>query len=152
AGGPRRGSIAPRTPGRTPSTAPATWRQNLVGSLSPGSSESQAIGRAVRAAQSATSEVLPNPAGAQTSVRPPSGAAFNRSIRRGRTTNPGFTPGTWSFVASRPGAVPEWAGNRVASAIKQRSLGHNCTAGPVVRPGCGSADPEQNEGDQERRG
>ena len=45
-------------------------RQNRAGSLSPASSDSQATGRRPRRAQSASRAVLPNPAGAHTSISP----------------------------------------------------------------------------------
>src|SRR5262249_9553843 len=70
------------------------------GSLSASSSDSHATGRPPPRAQSPSSVVLPNPAGAQTSTRPRASPTLSASTSRGRGTNPGWMRGTCSLVAS----------------------------------------------------
>src|SRR5262249_5375965 len=82
-GGPNRGSSRSATPGLAGPTAATTWRQNRTGSLSPASSDSQATGRPLRRAQSASATVLPYPAGARTSTSPCANASSRRTARPG---------------------------------------------------------------------
>src|SRR5260221_7801989 len=65
------------------------------------SSDSQATGRPPRRAQSASSTVLPDPAGAQTTTSPRASPSSSRTASRGRGTKPGRGRGTCSLVASR---------------------------------------------------
>ena len=55
---------------------------------------------AAAASHSASSVVLPNPAGADTSVSADSAPRLRRSLSRGRGTRPRRHLGTWSFVSS----------------------------------------------------
>src|SRR5215831_5109836 len=92
-------------PGRTRSSAAATYRQNRAGSLSAVSSDSHAAGGRLRRAQSPSTVVLPKPAGVLTTVSPEPVPWERRASRRGRGTKP--ARGTWNLVAtstSRPGA------------------------------------------------
>ncbi len=75
--------------------------KNRTGSLSFLSRESQAAGHSVCRSQSLTSVVLPNPAGAETSVSlwPDCRPWFNRSTRRWRGTSSGRRRGINSLVA-----------------------------------------------------
>ena len=79
-------------PGHAPSASAAiTYVQNDAGSLSPWSSESHAADRrpaGAAASHSASSVVLPKPAGAETSVSLDSAPRPRRSLRRGRGTTP----------------------------------------------------------------
>ena len=58
------------------------------------------IGRSGAASQSASSVVLPNPAGADTSVSADSAPRLRRSLSLGRATRPRRRLGTWSLVSS----------------------------------------------------
>src|SRR4029453_1555228 len=86
------------SPGRTRSSAAATYRQNLAGSLSPTSKDSHAAGRRLRRAQSPSRVVLPNPAGVHTTVSPRPIPLARCSSSRGRGTKP--AGGTWNLVAT----------------------------------------------------
>ena len=72
-----------------------------TGSLSPSSRESQVTGTAPRLAHSLTRVVLPNPAGAETSVKLPLIPPASRSSRRGRGTRSGRGGGRYSLVVRR---------------------------------------------------
>jgi hypothetical protein len=52
------------------------------------------------ASQSASNDVLPNPAGADTNVSADSAPLLKRSISLGRATSPCRCLGTWSLVSS----------------------------------------------------
>src|SRR5262249_7278259 len=70
-GGLSSGPTRSATPGRATSSAATAWRQNRAGSLSPASSDSHATGRPSPPAQSASSAVLPDPAGSADQAPPP---------------------------------------------------------------------------------
>src|SRR5262249_26131184 len=107
-GGENGGSSRSARPGLAGPTAATTWRQNRTGSLSPASSDSQATGRPLRRAQSASATVLPYPAGAQTSTSPCASPSSSRTARRGRGTKPGRGRGRCRLVARRT-SCPETA-------------------------------------------
>ena len=92
-------SSARRAPGAssgaTRPMAATTYVQNRAGSLSRSSSDSQAV-RSSPPTQSATSVVLPKPAGAETRVRAGWSTPSSRWRRRGRSTPP-RRRGVWSF-------------------------------------------------------
>src|SRR5215472_12839504 len=88
----------PPAPGRTPSSAAATYRQNLAGSLSPASSDNHATGRRHRRAQSPSNVDLPQPAGPHTTVTPRPIPCASPATNRGRGTKP--ARGTWNLVAT----------------------------------------------------
>ena len=72
-------------------SAAIRYVQKVAGSLSLWSSESHAASRSsagAAASHSASSVVLPNPAGAETSVNFASAPRFRRSLSRGRGTRP----------------------------------------------------------------
>lgn len=91
--------LAPN-PGAILCKAMMTYIRKRAGSLSSSSSESHATGSALLLIHSATSVVLPNPAGAESSVKLPYRPAFRRSIKPGRGTEPGRDAGINSFVVS----------------------------------------------------
>ena len=82
-GGPISGPTRALIPGRTRSSAATACRQNLAGSLSPGSSDSHATRRGPASAQSASRTVLPYPAGAQTRTIPWAQPGFELSGQAG---------------------------------------------------------------------
>jgi hypothetical protein len=75
---------------RTSTSASPQGNDNsqAAGSLSPASSDSQATDRWGTPAQSASRDVLPNPAGAQTSIGPRASPSSSQPSRRGRATKP----------------------------------------------------------------
>src|SRR5437016_2776323 len=82
--------------------AVTTYVQNDAGSLSEPSSETHATERSSpddSPSQSARRVVLPNPAGADTSVSLDSAPRRSSSSSRGRVTRPRRTFGTYNFVA-----------------------------------------------------
>jgi len=90
------------TPGTAVWIAVTTYVQKDDGSLSEGSSESHATERSspsVSPSHSARSVVLPNPAGADTSVSLDSSPRRKRSVSLGRVTRPRRSFGTYSLVA-----------------------------------------------------
>src|SRR5690606_19233983 len=82
------------------------------------STESHATGPdpAACAASSASSVVLPKPAGADTSVTGVTITRASRSLSRGRGTNPRWTPGANSLVSSRWLVIVPIASSRTAEA------------------------------------
>ena len=89
-------------------SAATRYVQNNAGSLSRWSSESHATDRpsaGAAASHSASSVVLPNPAGADTSVSADSAPRLRRSLSLGRATEPRRHLGTWSLVSSRGPAM-----------------------------------------------
>src|SRR6266516_2452706 len=79
--------------------AATRYARNRAGSFSPSSSDSQAVGRSIKATHSLTSVVFPKPAGAEMRVSLRCRPSFSRSIRRGRLTTFGRGRGIYSFVA-----------------------------------------------------
>src|SRR5215212_8847204 len=111
------------TSGTAAWSAVTTYVQNDTGSLSAASSDSHATGcdaPGVGPSHSARSVVLPNPAGADTSVNLDSPPLRRRSVSLGRVTRPPRSRGTYNLVAitgramnspsqcarPRPGSVP----------------------------------------------
>jgi hypothetical protein len=98
-------------PGLAFSSAWSTYDQNLVGSRSRSSSDTQAIAccpapAPPRAATTAVSSVvLPKPAGAEMRVSEACEARWIKSIRRGRATSSRRGMGTSSFVSSSRSAI-----------------------------------------------
>src|SRR6266516_6571686 len=88
------------TPGCSVLSALMIYVQKRMGSLSPSSSETQAL-RLASACQALSRVVLPHPAGATMRVRAPFMAAFSRCVSRGRVTIFRRACGTESFVVSR---------------------------------------------------
>src|SRR5690348_12598247 len=91
------------TAGKPVFSAATRYVQNNAGSLSRGSSDSHATDRppaAATASHSASSVVLPNPAGADTRVSADSAPRLRRSLSLGRTTRLRRHLGTWSLVSS----------------------------------------------------
>src|SRR6266487_3931506 len=92
------------SPGCAVLSAARTYVQKRVGSLSPASSETQAMGQALKLASAChalSRVVLPHPAGAMMRASWPFIAAFNRSVSRGRVTMFRRRDGTEIFVVSR---------------------------------------------------
>ena len=123
-------------------SAAATCRQNRTGSLSAVSSDSQATGRPLRRAQSASNAVFPNPAGAHTTVSSPATASVSRSTSRGRGTRPCRARGMCSLVASSassPAAPSSGAADTGASPMacthpgREICLHADCRAPPPVQ-------------------
>src|SRR5690349_4398860 len=91
------------TAGKPVFSAATRYVQNNAGSLSRWSSESHATDRpsaAATASHSASSVVLPNPAGADTRVSADSAPRLRRSLRLRRATRLRRHLGTWSLVSS----------------------------------------------------
>ena len=78
--------------------AATRWRRKTSQSLSSGSSRYQAIRRGVRAAQSASSVVFPNPASATISATRPAAARSSQSLSRGRDRVSDRSRGEWIFA------------------------------------------------------
>src|ERR1700737_174052 len=107
-GGCRSESAPAPTPGAAVVSAATRYVQNNAGSLSRWSSESHATDRpsaGAAASHCASSVVLPNPAGADTSVSADSAPRLRRSLSLGRATRPRRDLGTWSLVSRRGPAV-----------------------------------------------
>src|SRR5947209_9097394 len=79
--------------------AATRYVRKRVGSFSPSSSDSQAVGRSIPSTHSLTSVVFPKPAGAEMRVRLRCRPSCSRSSRRGRLTTFGRSRGRYSFVA-----------------------------------------------------
>src|SRR5262249_41017051 len=109
--GPNSGSTRSATPGFAGPTAATTWRQNRTGSLSPASSDSQATGRPLRRAQSASTTVLPYPAGAHTSTSPRASPSSSRPARRGPARG-GKKPPAAAGAGQAGGPEPHRPGKR----------------------------------------
>src|SRR6266487_1785849 len=102
-GGCRSESALAPTPCDAVFSALTRYVQNNAGSLSRWSSESHATDRpsaGAAASHCASSVVLPNPAGADTSVSADSAPRLRRSLSLGRATRPRRHLGTWSLVSS----------------------------------------------------
>ncbi len=78
--------------------AATRWRRKTSQSLSSGSSRYHAIRRGVRAAQSASSVVFPNPASATISATRPAAARSSQSLSRGRDSVSDRRRGEWIFA------------------------------------------------------
>ena len=95
---------------------------------------SHATGRPPPRAQSASSDVLPNPAGAQISTLPRASPSPSARTRRGRGTKPGRGRGTCSLVASRA-SCPDMAAP--AGACRRPVSHRGPTAPPASEPRSG---------------
>ena len=111
-------------PGATPRSAAITCAQNGATWLSPPSRESHAV-RCRRSvaddSHSASAVVLPNPAGADTSVSFVATPRSSRSVKRGRWTMPPRGLGAYSFVWSRPSGIAGPLYSRPEVATEARS-------------------------------
>ena len=109
---------APRpSPGRTRSTAVATYLHSRTGSLSPASSVTQASAASRSAHQARTAVVLPYPAGAATSVSGASRPASSARRTRGRSTKPWRALGTASLASTSSEGGPAPAESRRRAAM-----------------------------------
>ncbi len=87
--------------GSTRSIAAATYVRNTLGALSNSSIVNHATARRAWAAQSASSTVLPYPAGAMTETTGGAGSVMSRPVSRGRATVAGPGIGRLSFASTR---------------------------------------------------
>jgi len=109
-------------------SAVTTYIQNNAGSLSRWSSETHAAARpldARPASQSASSVVLPNPAGADTSISSDSAPRLRRSLSLARATRSRRRLGTRSLVSSSGPAMttsPQGPASRPLETIRSRLI------------------------------
>jgi hypothetical protein len=150
--GPAPRASRPRMPssGTAPDwpSAASAWAQNRAGSLSPGSSDSQATGPGgwPAEAQEVSRVVLPAPGDADTSVsscRVPSSSMANS---RGRGTTWKVPPGTVILVASRgaPPSVGSWPAGRRGCGLDRAARPARCRTVVTVSSGqeAGAADDD----------
>ena len=142
----RRGPAA-RPPARRCPAAPGPAPQpraakTVPGSSSPSSSDNQATGRSPRRAQSASSAVLPNPAGAPTRISRRASPSSSACTSRGRGTKPSCKRGTCPLVAEehiplgeqRPRQGPPQGAERSATYRSARPAMASVAAGSVSLP------------------